>query len=267
MRLSGFRSRIPIKKFMVGYLAALLIFGAFGTNDLNRILRGAVIVTLCAAVDLFWTKIRDKKWYLPLSSFISGLIIANLLSPQAPWGWLIFAPVAAAAFKQLIHWGPRHIFNPAGLALIVVGIFFPGAISWWGAAWGPTALAVVGIVGVFILWRQQRFHIVLPFLAIYALGLAGLLLRAGVSVSDLPAIMRRELIDGTLFFFTTIMLIEPITTSFATRKIRMIYGAIVGALAIAVSLASRFVPISDALIAAMLGGNLIVTLATIKKAR
>lgn len=250
---------------MVGYLAALLVVGAFGADDLFRIARAGLVVALYAVADLLWTRVRDRSWYLPLSSFISGLIIANLLSPQAPWGWVVFAPVAAAAYKQLIHWGPRHIFNPAGLALTVVGIFVPGAVSWWGAAWGMPALVLTGIVGLFILWRQQRFHVALSFLGVYMLGLAVLFLSAGVSSAELPAILRPQLIDGTLFFFATVMLIEPITTSFATKKIRMIYGALVGLLAILASFLSRFIPIPDILIAGMLGGNLIITLATVKR--
>lgn len=265
MRFSDFRSRIPIKKFMAGYLAALLVVGAFGTDDPFLIARGTLVVALYAAVDLLWTRVRDRTWYPPLSSFISGLIIANLLSPRTPWVWVAAVPIIAVAGKQLVRWGPRHIFNPAGLALTVVGIFVPGAVSWWGAAWGMPAFAITGVVGLFILWRQKRFHVTLPFLGVYTLGLIVLFLSAGVSAADIPAILRPQLVDGTLIFFATVMLIEPITTSFASKKIRMVYGALVGLLAILASFLSRFIPIPDILIAGMLGGNALVTLATVKR--
>lgn len=256
--------KISIKWRMVIYLGGLLVVSSWYLNFPGRILWGLGIVALYAAYDLVWTKIRDKLWYLPVSSFISGFILALVAIPSPPLWFLFFAPLLAVFSKQFIKWpGKRHLFNPASFALLTLSFFTP-AVSWWGVSWGKIPLVIVIAVGLVILYRQKRFHETVPFLLSYLFFLALLFLWNDVSIKDLFKFLFPQIIDGTTLFFATVMLIEPLTSQFPTRQSRVFYGASVGFFAVLItflsSLASGLAATTlaklDPLLIALLLGNL-----------
>lgn len=264
MRLvpSSFRQRINIKYFMLAFLGILLLGAAISSGAPERFLFGLAIVALYASFDLVWTRVRDRVWYVPISSLISGLVLANVGPPVPAWPMLILLPFLAVAGKQLLHLGKaRHILNPAGFSLLLISFFAP-VVTWWTAAMDVWTLLAVSVVGLFILWRQQRFHVAVTFLFVYALCLTGIALTRGAAVQTLPFILRSALVNGPLIFFATVMLIEPITSSFPTRHKRIAYGALVGIFsACGLLLASNLpMPGFDMLIGGLLLGNLAASL-------
>ena len=265
---ASFRQRINIKYFMVAYLGLLLLLASILAGDPGRFLSGAALVALYALFDVAWTRLRDRVWYLPVSSWISGLVLANV-GPPAPSLWLlILLPLVAVAGKQLLHLGrSRHIFNPAGFALLVLTLFTP-VISWWTASINVWTLTIIGLVGLFILWRQQRFHVAISFIAVYALGEIILGLFQGAGIANIPAVMQSVLLSGSFLFFVTVMLIEPITSGFPTREKRIVYGALVGVFSLASLLLAPWLPITDfdPFIAGLLLGNLAASLLYLPKA-
>lgn len=269
--LQNLKQKINIKYFMVAYVGFLLVLSLYTLGDSERFIKSIAIVFLYACFDLLWTYIRDKMWYLPVSSWISGLILALVAIPNPPLPLVLLLPLLAVASKQLLHFGKmRHILNPASFAMAAAAIFTP-AISWWGVAWGTTPLIIVSIVGIFILWRQNRWDVTIPFyiafgfllVGYYFLNIQGFSL-AGISV---PEFLRTQLIDPTLIFFSTVMLIEPLTSTFSTRNQRIIYGVLVAFFAILITwLAQWFVwENQDPLVYGLLLGNLIASLLFLPK--
>ncbi|OGY55047.1 MAG: hypothetical protein A3A24_03650 [Candidatus Buchananbacteria bacterium RIFCSPLOWO2_01_FULL_46_12] len=134
------RRHIPIKPFMIGYLALVLVLSSVMFAAYDRLWQGAVIVVLCAAFDVVWTYLRNRIWYIPYSSFISGLIMA-LVGTSSGSGVLGLAAVSffAVFSKQVIHLSRlRHIFNPAAFSLFVfsfLGALYPALnifmATWW----------------------------------------------------------------------------------------------------------------------------------------
>lgn len=258
------KQKINIKYFMVAYVGFILLFSSLSLGDSARLWKGLLIVLLYSGFDLLWTRLRDKTWYLPSSSWISGLILSVVAIPNPPLLLVVLLPFLAVASKQLLHFGKnRHIFNPASFGMAAVAFFTP-SVSWWGVAWGITPLIIVSAVGLFILWRQNRWHITIPFLVSYAFFLSLLFLWTGSSVSELPAILKPQLIDGTALFFATVMLIEPITTTFPGRNAGLMYGALVGLSAVLVTYLSTLFPAGanmDPLVGGLLIGNFLVSMA------
>lgn len=241
--LSRIKHKVPIKLFMIGYLVSLLLYASFRLGVYERLFYGLLIAIAYVVFDVLWTKFRDDMWYVPSSSIISGLILATVGSTAE--NFLVpFAVALVAVFsKQVLHKGTlRHIFNPAAFSLTFFGVLsflVPSwniaAPTWWAVAWmgpayiwGTQALSLVLLIGVFILWRQNRFHVAISFLLIYVLGLCALFLADGKFVEELPSLLHAQLFDGTLLFFMTVMLIEPITSSFPSFNTRIIYGVLVG---------------------------------------
>ena len=264
--LSKLKQAVNIKYFMVAYLGFLLITASLALQRPMFLLKGAVIVALYSLFDLLWTRLRDRVWYLPVSSWISGLVLSIVAMPAPPVFLMIVLPFLAVASKQLLHFGKnRHIFNPATFAVTAVTLFAPAA-AWWAVTWSTTPLLIVAVVGLFILWRQTRWHVTFTFLGVYALLSAVVFLGGGAKIELLPGALRALLLQGNLLFFSTVMLIEPITSSFPTRNKRMVYGAMVGAFAVLATTVSQYVtlPFVDPILVGLLSGNLIASLLFLK---
>lgn len=251
---------LPLKPFMVGCLGLVLLVGVAGTGQVQPLFQAIVILVLYAAADLLWTKLRDNRMRVPLSSLISGLIGSIVLAPQSPWWAVVAFPLVAVAGRQLLRWQGKHIFNPASLSLVIVSLFSPAAISWWGVAWWGTILKLVGIcVGLLILARLRRFSVALLFLIVYTVGLSLVLLYSGASWKALAPL----LFNGTPIFFVSIMLVEPVTTSYPTKRSQMLYGATVGLLVVLAPFSGLKLP--DGFLPPLLVGNLLASLASIRR--
>lgn len=254
--------RLNIRYFMLGFLLAVLFAGAAGTNQPRPLTSAAVMVTLYVAGDLLWTKVRGGVLYLPLSSVLSGLIGSIVLDPTSPW-WVVAAfPLLAVAGKHLLRVQNKHVFNPAALSLVLLSFLHPPAISWWAVAWWGPAWKIIGMLaGVVILTRIRRWNVTLPFLAVYVAGLALSLVRGGSSLDALPPII----FDGTLIFFASVMLVEPVTTTYRPASLQVAYGAVVGLLA--VLLPFLRVPLPDGFLPPLLLGNFLASLASMRRTR
>lgn len=188
----------------------------------------AAVVLIYVLVDLLWTYLRDRVWYVPTSSVISGLVL-SLVALPAGESYLIFVlPIVAAASKHLLRFGKiRHLMNPAAFAMVALSLFSPLVVSWSGVSWGIQPVIPIVLVGVLILWRLERFHIAVSFLISYIVFLTLSFLVAGQPLGPVLAILRSVATDGTLLFFSSVMLVEPITSSYPTRLHGVIYGIIV----------------------------------------
>jgi Na+-translocating ferredoxin:NAD+ oxidoreductase RnfD subunit len=252
---------------MAVYLTALLIYGAFAFAGPMSLLKGAAIVFLYATFDLVWTYLRDKVWYFPLSSFISGFVLSIVSKPDLPIFFIVLLPLLAVCSKQFLHFGKtRHIFNPAAFAMAVTSFFVP-VISWWATGWDIVPLVIFSLTGIFILWKQERWHVAIPFLALYSILLFIFLLISGVTSGNIPGILTAQLVNGTLLFFSTVMLIEPMTSAFATQRERIFYGLSVAVFSVGVAAFLRLTNIQnqDPLILGLLIGNLTASLLFLPK--
>ncbi|MBI2609592.1 RnfABCDGE type electron transport complex subunit D [Candidatus Giovannonibacteria bacterium] len=248
--------KINIKHFMVLYLAVLLVLGAIFHGNAAIFLNAIAIVLLYSFFDLIWTYFRDRIWYMPESSLISGLIL-SLVGPLAQdYRFIILLPLLAVFSKQIIKFNGRHIFNPAAFSLVVLSLFSPFVLTWWGAnfAYFTTWIMLAG--GIFILWRQRRFETAIAFLLTY-MGLFAISnYFQKFSFENTVFLFRNIILDGTVLFFVTVMLIEPMTSSFRPTRNRVLYGIIVGAFA--VIFAFKGPKQVDYLLLSLLVGNLIM---------
>ncbi len=247
-----------IRYFMAVYTGTLLAWGSFHFGKFEYFLSGISIVILYAVLDLVWTRIRDGVWYVPLSSFISGFILALIASPAPGLIFIILLPLAAVFSKQVIKSEGRHIFNPAAFSAVLFGA------SWWGASWGSEVLAVIIATGLVIISRQRRWESIIAFFAMYAFLSAILFAAEGKTAGEIFSLLKPRLLDGTTIFFATVMLIEPLTTSFSGTKRRVLFACLVAALAVILSTGafSFGVVTVDPLLGGLLIGNAVMTFAS-----
>lgn len=253
-------TRVSSKPPMVVYLAVLLVLGAWGTKNLNLIGRGLVIVGVYTLLDLAIGRWREGKWLTPSSAWVSGLILAIVLTPVAPWWVTLLAPVIASVSKHFLRFRRRHVFNPAAFALVTLALLLPqqSLVSWWGAAWGLIPLALITLSGVVTIFRVKRWKTTVAFLIVYLAAAGVFLVSRGGTLTDLQTLV----FDGTLVFFATVMLIEPVTTAYQPAYLRTWFGAGVAVLTILFSLPVITIPLPDPFLVSLLLGNAGVTIAS-----
>lgn len=235
------------KKFLAILLFLILALSTLQFSQLLVTKNLVLAVGTAVVVDLLLLRIRKIPFFFPSAAIVSGLIIALLTSPTAPFYVIIASGILAIFGKQfIVRINNRHIFNPAAFGLFTAALLFNQPISWWGVSWGtiPLILTVVS-VGYLVLFRMRRFRITLSFLVAYLI----LKILASGSVNVSP------LFDGTVMFFALVMLPEPMTSPAESKK-QVLYGVFVAILTFVIGNFAGSLTI-DPLLSSLLLANII----------
>jgi Na+-translocating ferredoxin:NAD+ oxidoreductase RnfD subunit len=159
------------KGLLLIVLAALIAIAA-PAEGVGRVWPNLTLAVLVAMlIDLPILRVRDGAWEFPSGALLTGLIVAMVLSPEAPWYAAAVASGVGVAAKYIARTRSANIFNPAALGVVCVHYAFGAAESWWGALGGLAPIAVIALVasGVFIADRVNKMPLVLAFLGAYFL--------------------------------------------------------------------------------------------------
>lgn len=142
------------------------------------------------------------------SPLITGLSLSLLLRAEEPWMHAV-AGVIAISSKFLLRIDGKHVFNPAGFAIVVLLLLSAGvwiSPGQWGASIWFAAL--VGFFAIMVLHAARRSDIAIYFLLSYA----ALLLARAAWLGDPMAIPLHQLQSGSLLIFTFFMISDPRTS-------------------------------------------------------
>jgi glycine betaine catabolism B len=217
--------------YLLALLGAALVLGSLHVIAVNPVALALSTVLVLAGgwiANQIFARIFDAVPNIE-SIYITGLIIVLIMDP-APLGDLsaagaiVFAAAWAMASKFILSLRRRHIFNPAALGVALPALLLDHPATWWvsGQLW---LLPLVLIGGLLVVRKLRRFDLVLAFAAA---NLAVSVLTG--NLADAPASIRFALLDSPFFFFAFVMLTEPLTAP-QGRFWRIVYGALVGALA------------------------------------
>ena len=210
MRSAAVRAyfRTPKGGLVLVLLALLAI--AYPVDGRAALLRVVLGASVAMASDLLLMRLRGK-WELPDSAFLTGVIVAMVMSQRAPWYAIVVATALAIVSKHLLRTKHGHIFNPAAVGLLLTALFLSSEQSWWGGLGDTAPLLIVFVIagGAIIAERTNKWASVLAFGATYfglltALSLAG----SGAGVAD----AFREPMSGAALFFAFFMLTDPPTS-------------------------------------------------------
>jgi ferredoxin-NADP reductase len=163
------------------------------------------------------------------SSYITALILALIVDPARSPSDLTFlgwAAIAAMASKYILAIRGRHIFNPAAIAVVVVGIALGEYASWWVGT--TSMLPFMGAGGILVVRKVRQEVMVGTFLLAALVTVCVVSVVQGVSIARE---LQQLVVESPLFFFAAIMLTEPLTAP-PTMKLKQIYGLITGVLVI-----------------------------------
>lgn len=130
-----------------------------------------ILLLLCAGVLFEHLLLFLQYRKLPFFSFSAlSTTIGIMMMLVATQKWIYFVMLAMALLqKHYLHIGNRHLFNPSNFALIMgMLLFYHQAhivMGQLGDAWWLHLL--LGILGMSILWRVDRWVISLAFICFY----------------------------------------------------------------------------------------------------
>jgi glycine betaine catabolism B len=209
--------------------AIAVVFGFTNTLSIDGprlLLSAGLLLTVCLLANMLFAKLFGAAVNTE-SALITALILFFLFLPPrtvSQGAALVLVGTAAMASKFLLAPGKRHIFNPAAIAAVAVslgGLIYAG---WWVAT--DVMLPFVAVLGLLVLRKIHRFDM---FLAFLVTSLLSIYVNSSGDGRSLQTIFIDSFASWPLVFMGTIMLTEPATTP-PTRRLRILYGAAVGAL-------------------------------------
>ena len=255
--------RITMYRLVLWYLVALvgaaLVLGALHVIAVNPVALALSTVLVLAGgwiANQIFARVFGAIPNIE-SVYITGLIIVLIMDP-APLGDLsaagaiVFAAAWAMASKFILSLRRRHIFNPAALGVALPALLLDHPATWWVSSqvW---LMPIVLVGGVLIIRKLRRLDLVLAF-AVANLAVSVLT----SNLADAPVSIRFALLDSPFFFFAFVMLTEPLTAP-QGKAWRIIYGALVGALASPNTVIAGYYFTPEV---ALLAGNLLTLLVT-----
>jgi Na+-transporting NADH:ubiquinone oxidoreductase subunit NqrB len=205
-RLAQFFS--DARHFQILALSVLLAFNIgwldFGALPLNSALAiGSALAMQLACARFFKLAQVDLR-----SPLITGLSLSLLLRADDPW---LHAAAGAVAIlsKFVLRIDGKHVFNPAGFAIVALlltsnGVWIsPG--QWGTALWFS---ALVAFLAILVLRAARRADIAVFFLGSHA----ALLLARALWLGDPLAIPLHQVESGSLLIFAFFMISDPRTS-------------------------------------------------------
>ncbi|MEA2906025.1 MAG: enediyne biosynthesis protein [Alphaproteobacteria bacterium] len=208
------------RHYQIAALATLVVYNIgwldFGARPVNSVLAigGALLTqTICSR----WFALPGVDLRSPL---ITGLSLSLLLRADEPWLHALAAVIAIGS-KFAFRIDGKHVWNPAGFAIVVLlftsnGVWIsPG--SWGTAVWFTALLSFFAIL---VLGAARRSDMAIFFLGSHA----ALLLARAWWLGDPLAIPLHQLQSGSLLIFSFFMISDP-RTSPDSRLGRFIFAA------------------------------------------
>jgi enediyne biosynthesis protein E5 len=195
------------RHLQIAALAGLLAIN-FATIDFGaRVMASACAVAASLATQAVCARLT-KTPLDPRSPLITGLSLSLLLRADEPWTHAI-AGVIAVSSKFLLRIDGKHVFNPAGFAIVVM-LLLPTGVWISPGQWGTSLwfAALASFFAITVLHAARRGDIAIYFLLSYT----ALLFARAIWLTDPLAIPLHQLQSGSLLIFAFFMISDPRTS-------------------------------------------------------
>jgi enediyne biosynthesis protein E5 len=214
------------RHFQIVALSSLLLINFLWIDFGARPLYAALAIASALTTQVVWSRLFGLPNIDLRSPLITGLSLSLLLRANEPW-LPAAAGVIAIASKFVFRLDGKHIWNPAGFAIVVLlftanGVWIsPG--QWGSSIWLASLLVFLAVL---VLQAAQRSDIALFFLGCHG----ALLLARALWLGDPLAIPLHQMQSGSLLIFAFFMISDP-RTSPDSRLGRFVFALSVALLA------------------------------------
>lgn len=206
-----------------------LVFSLTGSLqfEATSLLASAVILTsVCVGLSFLFAKLYGATLTVG-SSGITGLILFCIFTPPKDVGdaiILVLVGALAIASRYILAINRRHIFNPAAIGAVIIGLLGIVHASWWIA--NDVMAPFVLLLGLLVIRKLRRWAL---FGSFFVVATALTLVINVDTATTTTALIKDTLVSWPILFLGFFMLTEPLTTPPRHRQ-QIIYGALVGAL-------------------------------------
>ena len=213
--IERFTNRVTMEKLILYCLFAvfafallLSVFGQLAFSPLALIVSFAVLIFASYGLNLLFGYLFGVgvSYESPvITALILGLIVPPALTP-AGLGMLVLIALVAMASKFVLVVRGRHLFNPAAIAVLLVGFTGLQYATWWVAT--PALLPIVALGAFVIAFKTRHLLMVSLFLLTSGTLIIGSSLLVGAMFGTAFAY---ALFSWPIVFFGGYMLTEPLT--------------------------------------------------------
>lgn len=210
--------------------AVAILFGALGLipfSGASLLVSLVLFLAVSAVVHVVFATIFRAPANFE-SSMITAAILFFLFVPAANLHEALLAAlvaVLAVASKYLFVFRKKHIFNPAAIAAVLIGLTGFTAAAWWVAMLPLLPFAVV--LAAALVRKTRKFHLFASALGANTVTVLGIGLIDG---QPLPSLLASQFIGWPIIFFSSVMVTEP-NTAPPTKRLQVFYGLFIGVLA------------------------------------
>ncbi len=233
--IDKFLNTTTMYRLILYYLTLLFVvalgysfFGLMPFTPLALIASSALIMAVCIFTNTIFSYIFEAPANVE-SVYISAFILILILTPPSSLDYFSFLPLAgwaavwAMASKYILAIRKKHVFNPVAIAVVLTAFGINQSASWWvGGNIPMTPWIILG--GLLVVRKIRRYDLMISFFIVSIVTIAGSALLKG---GDIIITIQKALLHSPLFFFSFVMLTEPLTTP-PTKQLQIIYGSLVG---------------------------------------
>lgn len=204
----------------------LSFFNVLAYTPAEMLVSAVFILAICLVVNAVFARVFGAPTNIEsvyATAFFLILIVAPMRSTEY-LPFLAWAAVWAMASKYIFAINKKHLFNPAAFAVTLTMLTLGRSANWWISSIYLVPLVFLG--GVLVVRKIRRFDLVLSF---FAAALISTVLIGAINGTAALTVLWKVLFYSPVLFFGFAMLTEPATTP-PTRKLRIIYGVLVGLL-------------------------------------
>lgn len=221
--------RLVLYYLLAIYVVALILgfFHILNYDPLYLLGEGAFITAVAWITNTIFSRVFKAPTNVE-SVYITALILTLIIPPASPASSIMFyawAAILAMASKYIFAVGKKHIFNPAGIAVVFTSFAIAESADWW-AGGTPYLFPIVFIGGILLVRKLRHADMIFSFFFAFILTTAFYELSSGGNVLTT---LTQAAKHAPIFFFAFVMLTEPLTTP-PRQSLRILYGLLVGAL-------------------------------------
>ena len=225
---------IPAPWIFSALLTLILVVGQYYFRIVGGYERLAVALGTAIGVELLLSRLLRGRWPNILSAYISGNSIAILTKPAASLLWpFALGSALAISSKYVLTYRGRHLWNPTNFAISAMLLAAPGSMAILSHQWGnhPSAVAIVFIVGLMVVWRARLLHITGTYLVCFV-ALAAL--RSAINGQPLAAEVAP--VTGPMYTLLMFFMLTDPRTVVSTRRGRVVVVVLIALLECAIRL-------------------------------
>ena len=129
---------------------------------------GMTLVAIASAVlaEAFLGRLSDERDPNLVSGYITGISVGILIRSLYIWPYAICS-LTSIFSKYVLRWRGRHLWNPSNLGVSAMLFMAPETVAGLSIQWGNDLWVLLPIwcLGIFTVWRVNRLHICLTYVA------------------------------------------------------------------------------------------------------